>query len=423
MGTATKVARAGHRLLLASAALGALACGGSERGGGGALVVRDSAGVLIAESARPRWAPGEGFTVSEAPTLTLGDDAAAPEGIFGSVRDAARLEDGSVAVIDGQAGEVRRYAADGSFAGLLGRRGEGPGEFQGPWSLEVLPGDTVSVFDRRQRRVTLIAPGGGEPRVVSTPLSFRPDLPDEVPSESCCIPVGVGAGGALFWRHPDVWTTLGPGPRPTWARLVRFAPDGARVDTLGPFVSGTAAPWDGPNRVIPVNFSTRLSVRVAADRIYLGNGSHLGYQTLDLEGVQTMAVRGARPRRAVTEEWLRGWREREAERFGTGAEATPERVRAIVERAHADSLPAFTDLHVDPLGYVWLIEWLEAGPRTAGPASAQVFAPDGLWLGTVPLPAGLWVLRIGRDHVLGLQLGGMDEPLVVIHDLERGSGG
>jgi hypothetical protein len=50
------------------------------------------------------------------------------------------------------------YHGDGSFATLLGRRGEGPGEFRLPVSPLLGPGDSVHVYDLLNRRVTVFAP-------------------------------------------------------------------------------------------------------------------------------------------------------------------------------------------------------------------------------------------------------------------------
>ena len=49
---------------------------------------------------------------------------------FGSVGALAPAPDGSLYVVDSQVPIIRRYDQDGQHIGDIGRRGEGPGEYQ-----------------------------------------------------------------------------------------------------------------------------------------------------------------------------------------------------------------------------------------------------------------------------------------------------
>jgi hypothetical protein len=64
---------------------------------------------------------------------------------------------GAVALIQAQDGGVRVFDRDGNSLGLIGRKGQGPGEFLSPtrggWK-----GDTLWVYDVQARRVTVISP-------------------------------------------------------------------------------------------------------------------------------------------------------------------------------------------------------------------------------------------------------------------------
>ena len=48
------------------------------------------------------------------------------------------LEDGTIAVLDGHAGEVRTFAPDGSFIRRISRMGAGPGEISGNMTLALV---------------------------------------------------------------------------------------------------------------------------------------------------------------------------------------------------------------------------------------------------------------------------------------------
>ena len=70
--------------------------------------------------------------------LSIGQEGGAPEYSFGSVAGLDVLSDGTIAVLDGLAGEVRTFAPDGSFVRRIGRRGEGPGEISGEAALALV---------------------------------------------------------------------------------------------------------------------------------------------------------------------------------------------------------------------------------------------------------------------------------------------
>ncbi|HZG44465.1 MAG TPA: hypothetical protein VEY93_16050 [Longimicrobium sp.] len=79
---------------------------------------------------------------------------------FGSVAALAVDSRGVLYVADGTNQRIEVVAPDGRHLATLGRRGEGPGEFQGLRDLAVGLGDTLFAFDVQAQRVTAFA---GEP--------------------------------------------------------------------------------------------------------------------------------------------------------------------------------------------------------------------------------------------------------------------
>ena len=76
------------------------------------------------------------FTVEH--LLAIGQEGGAPEYTFGRVAGIDVLSDGTIAVLDGLAGEVRTFAPDGSFVRRIARPGEGPGEISGEGTLALV---------------------------------------------------------------------------------------------------------------------------------------------------------------------------------------------------------------------------------------------------------------------------------------------
>jgi hypothetical protein len=90
--------------------------------------------------------------------------------------------------------------------------------------------------------------------------------------------------------------------------------------------------------------------------------------------------------------------------------------RLFADLPHRDTLPAITRALVDGSGNVWMEEF-RIDPRAAGTWS--VFDPGGRWLGQVQTPAGVKVMSISRDEVLGVAKDENDVERVVVYPLLR----
>ena len=91
----------------------------------------------------------------------LGADATSPG--FTRVTDVAFGAHGDVLVLDGAAPEVVLFdVTSGELTRRFGRRGQGPGEFDGPSLIDVAPNGEVFVFDSRaDNRISRFAGDGG----------------------------------------------------------------------------------------------------------------------------------------------------------------------------------------------------------------------------------------------------------------------
>ncbi len=80
--------------------------------------------------------------------------------------------------------------------------------------------------------------------------------------------------------------------------------------------------------------------------------------------------------------------------------------------------PAYSDLKIDPSGFVWAAEYRGLLGSTE-PTDWFVFSPRGDWLGTISTPPRFRVLEIGQDYVLGVQLDDLDVEHVQVLGLSR----
>ena len=94
------------------------------------------------------------LSLSDEPLVRIGVLDGPMEYVFGQVTSAIRLQDGSVVVTDRQSYEVRMFDALGQHVWTRGRKGEGPGDYEGLVLLRGCPGAAITVFDRYLDRLT-----------------------------------------------------------------------------------------------------------------------------------------------------------------------------------------------------------------------------------------------------------------------------
>ena len=93
------------------------------------------------------------------PELAL-DDQSMPKGvIFESPFDIEEDPRGNVYVLDYRANNIKIFSSEGKFINTIGRQGQGPGEFNGPFFLAVTK-DRIYVWDFRNRRICVLTHDG-----------------------------------------------------------------------------------------------------------------------------------------------------------------------------------------------------------------------------------------------------------------------
>ena len=81
-----------------------------------------------------------------------------------------------------------------------------------------------------------------------------------------------------------------------------------------------------------------------------------------------------------------------------------------------DFLPAHGALFADALGYLYVEDYRLPGEEVP---TFNVFDPQGRLTGRLQLPAGLQVLEVGEDYLLGLYRDELDVEYLRLYALER----
>lgn len=100
----------------------------------------------------------EACTITPEHVVDLG--SAEGSGVIGSPADVVRRANGQWVVTDFMGnGRLLVFQTDGSFLRALGRKGQGPGEYDLPLAAVVEPGDSLAVIDYGLGRLSILSPG------------------------------------------------------------------------------------------------------------------------------------------------------------------------------------------------------------------------------------------------------------------------
>ena len=380
----------------------------------------DSAGVVIAESFRPLWSEGEGWSVSPEPELSIGAGATGdhdPDNpAFGWIRGVQVLSDGSIAVADATIAQVLVFDSSGRFAHRFGGEGEGPGELRNLGLLAKCAGDTLitgdpyrrNFFDSQGNFIRTVSHGtaGGRPNlwlVSADCLSFL------VSGRVTMNPVG---DEGFVYIHLG-WSDETFAVRDTVARVV-----------VGQFQA--LADPEGSVGYAEVPWTSTMPIPVASEDLILGYGR---WAELRFHGPDASLKRVARWHAAPESITAEDRRLFEEERAACEARYQSQRsCNALEEFTWLPSHKFFFDKLV--LGAGGNI-WVRSVPETSlgssdsnlrgGPVDPErwtVLSPAGQWLSTVELPGGLALMQVANGRAYGVHRDELGVATVRVHRIE-----
>lgn len=399
-----------RRFEQATAVLCAIVLGGCGRSEvAPTSTVRDSAGVRIVESLRPRLDAGRGWRITEEPLLTIGVTEGAPGYQLSDVVGAVRTSSGLIVVADGGTQELRVFTADGVLVRSVGGRGEGPGEFSGLSGIGRGPSGTLWAYDFTLRRISWLDPSDGSLR--SRTLGPEPPV---------LSPVGALPDGSFvlkqLWGAQGVASATRAGLRRDPVAYVRFDTSGALLDTIA-LVPGreVVISLEGARGVMSTPPFGRSSLgAIRSGQVLIGSQDRFELEERRPEGTLTGILRLPGRDLRVTEEDVQRYAELLRSRAPPGGRARVE--RELADLQVPELRPAYAELLVDSSGNLWIGGWeADGGPATAW----TVLDPDGSWLVDVRAPPGLRLHDIGEDWVVGVARDELDVERVVVQGLEK----
>jgi len=375
------------------ATLTVLFVGCQDSGRNTSVVVRDSSGIHIIENTTPAWADGRGWRISDQPSLHIGVSEGDSDYQLFQVVGALRLNDGRIVIANAGTGELRYFDPSGRLLRRTGRKGGGPGEFQGLTWLGTLRADSLITFDWRTRRVSIFDSNGDFVR--STTLETLATAPPSHVHVDLLSNGSLLIGAQRLFASPDV----GSGVHNDTIYHIRFEPHGISCDTIGrrPGAESYILVHEGGLELLPLPFGHSPHTAAYRSGFYFGRGDSyiIGYYSS--EGQLLRSIRKTHDRQSVTAADQHRFRKSMTE----GIE--DEQERRMIENLLADvpfpkTMPAYGNIIVDVEGNLWVEEYRrpwEDQPRWT------VFNREGGLLGVVRTPPRLEIYQIGSDYVLG----------------------
>ncbi|MDZ4675656.1 MAG: hypothetical protein SGI84_14495 [Gemmatimonadota bacterium] len=325
------------------------------------------------------------------PILDIGGDG--PDGmpVLLAVNGAARVGT-TLVVSDPSAQVIRFFDAEGRQVRMVGRQGNGPGEFQMISWLGACGGDSIYVVDIRQDRVTVLGPEGEFARQF-TPLSNRA-------FQWVCSRQGgmIGIMGPRIFRTPA--NGYGRSP-PDTAAVVRI---GARGDTA----TVIPAVQIGEQR----SMGLLTHVALTEERIWVGTGEseYLIGHSLDGAPRESLAV-GTTRRKMTRPEYERGV----DLLLATIPGSDPLRPM-MLEFPMPEYFPHFGSIHAAPDGTIWIVTSM----MTDSVTTLRALARDGRRIGDLRLPHQVTIYEVGNDYFVASHEAADGQPHVVVYAVRWG---
>lgn len=370
---------------------------------GNAQATTDRAGSGGDSDLRP-WASGPWSTpVMEAATQ---EDAQ-----LSRVDGLGIASDGRIYVLDAHAKGVVVFGSDLTYERTIGRSGRGPGEFRSVTVVQVLPGDSVFVFDADLQRATLFAPGAEDPEYARPVWGATATDAGALKPASTVYRLHGHAGLLGVYRLAYMASGSDVGERRYDVVRHLYEDDGGqRADSLfgasssEMLVVRVGAPDGGVVHVRAHPFGRRPYWQLMGDdRFVHAHSQEVGALVVNLDGRVVSAFSYAAPPVPVERA--------ELDAAMDGME--PEMARMLRQGAPY-SWPPVAALATDDMGRIWLA--IRGQDRSVREWAA--FEEDGTHVASVMFPARFRLLAVRDGRLAGVHRDDYDVPQIRTYRLE-----
>lgn len=389
------------------------ACGGDKAAPGGGIVeakVRDSSGIAIREYPASSWEAAKQFTLSAKPLMAVGGEEGdttidLSAGIMGasSASVGRLLPDGRIVVVAGQPPQMMVIDTTGKKSGVIGRAGEGPGEYRLVTQLLQIGSDTLLAFDMMRRKGILFGLDGSSRGERDFPTVGSLPIPPTI--------LGVLNDGTTIHRGDALDPRPQAGGDPNSYQLplpiVALVAGGARYDTLfmvpGIEMYSSTFSAGGQNTAIPrqIGFGKVPQLAVGPEAIWFTPSDKFEVHRRSTGGALLEVIRIDLPTREVTDADKAEYKRVLTEALTRLKTMVPPaiisgEIKKLDETKFATRFPALGQLLVDPTGALWANI---SGSPLDSTTTWAVFDATGSLQGRVTLPKG-GLFAVGKDRLV-----------------------
>lgn len=354
----------------------------------GAAAARDSAGVHIVEY-------GELADVSVLPfpgsfSRQIGVAEGNPQEEFGLVAGATRLGDGTIVVADAMASQIRAFGPNGSVLWTAGSDGAGPGDFRNIGFVQEHR-DSIAVYDRALRRVTILTATGQLGRTVT----LNPMISGELPAALVVLP----SGSMIVQAQETITPQVPEGIHRLAGHIATYSPDG-RMETSITTVSGRE--WikmsgESGGTLAPRTFGADGLVSGSVGGIATSETERFEVRIFDPSTASLRSIiRSTIPSRRLAKAHLDLYRRHLAQDNARDARSARD-LSLMNGMDFPDHFPSVEWIHLDRSARLWLrayrAPWESRAP-------VLLFDENGAVIGRVPLPADERLLEAGNGYLL-----------------------
>jgi hypothetical protein len=337
---------------------------------------------------------------------------------FVRISDILLMDDRTVVADEGDS-SLRVFGTDGTQLVSMGRKGDGPGEFQALRRVWRYMGDSILTFDAFQDRATVWSLDG-------TPIRTIQVQAHENGLRYYALR-GAFANGELVWSGSrNDWASSGV--RPVQETIFITSATGSIERAFGPFDGELRTGRRSTFDLGEVPFTTRLLVTTRDSSILVANSGMMEIKVHSASGTTTDTFGAPLRAEAVTEEWReqdRRMRERYY-RKGPPSPLRQERVAALATLAYPEAFPVISVLRTSEAGQVWVAQYAlpsdsvpyasHAYPATVS-RTWHVFSRAGTYLGVVRFPGGFLLLGVAENRVAGIRRDSLEVEHPVVYSL------
>lgn len=344
-----------------------------------------------------------GWGLTDDPILEIGPPENEGRGGWGKLVGVSGLSSGNIVVADEINRELSLYGPDGSPITHTGGSGEGPGEFRILMAPMLCGGDSVFVWDPALGRVAIYDENLRYVRQfrASELRSTVSDASGWQPRKMTCNRSGVYAITAR---------TVEQLPKTEGAARVAMRVEMVTRDLVGTVVGPVSGDelYLAGRSLAPRPLGKRTSVALSEDRLFVGTADSFAVDVYSLRGEPLNSIVDDFPPIEVSRAHLNAYLSNQ-----------PEEHRSFYANLeYPGTLPAYSDLKVDPDGNLW-IEVYRAPTEKDERSRWQVYDPQGRSVASLEMPEGFIMFEPGTDYVLGIVRDDMGVERVLMFGLFR----